>query len=382
MQPLALGVDQLLLRFADFENKKIAFVCNEASMTSTGIPSRVALLNNGFKLSKLFSPEHGIESVGEDGRYIPNGVDKLTGLPIISLYGDKLMPSAEDLADIDLVVIDLPDIGCRFYTYLWTMTYVLEACEHLNMAVLICDRPNAIIGNLAHAEGPFLDEENCSSFIGRWSIPLKHACTFGELAQYFKHEKLASLNLEIIKMQGWDRNRPDKFTFYPTSPAIQRRATAYLYPGTGLLEGINVNEGRGTQHPFEQFGTPFINSEQVLNKLSVYAIDHLEMQICSYIPQGGLYSGETCYGLQFRIKDETLFQAVAFGIIVLQVLLELYPNQIKERLYDTIANPSGKAHLDKLLGIENALEKLKDKSFKLEDIHQQWADKMHQHLLY
>ena len=136
--------------------------------------SRVALLKNQFKLVKIFSPEHGISVKGDDGVKQQNVTDTITDLPVVSLYGEKLMPSEEDMQDVDMVLFDIPDIGCRFYTYLWTMTYVMESCAAYNKPFMILDRPNPIGALLEKAEGPMLDEANCSSFIGRWNIPLKH----------------------------------------------------------------------------------------------------------------------------------------------------------------------------------------------------------------
>ena len=246
---ILFGIDNFL-QSNSYKDRRIAFVCNKASVTTHGIQSRVALIKNGFNIVKLFSPEHGLNAAGEDGCYQADGIDSLTGLPIVSLYGDRLTPRQEDLEDIDIVLFDLPDIGCRFYTYLWTMTYIMEACAVFNIPLFIADRSNPVGGNLLKAEGPMLDESSCSSFIGRWSIPLRHSCTLGELAKYFKATKIPTLQLVIIPVSNWQREIIDADDFTPTSPAISKLSTALLYPGTGLLEGINVNEGRETEYVF------------------------------------------------------------------------------------------------------------------------------------
>ena len=177
------GIDVFLQQAPAYKNKRIGLITNNAATTNQGIMSRVALLQHGFNLVKLFSPEHGIGTNGADGVAQQNNNDSITGLPVISLYGDQLAPHANDLDDLDLIVFDIPDVGCRFYTYLWTMTYVMEACAANQKPLLILDRPNPIGNDLEHAEGPFLDEATCTSFIGRWSIPVKHCCTLGELAR-------------------------------------------------------------------------------------------------------------------------------------------------------------------------------------------------------
>jgi uncharacterized protein YbbC (DUF1343 family) len=378
---LTLGIDVFLSTRKDLKNKRIALASNIASVTENNIPTRLALIENGFNLIKLFSPEHGLNAKGADGKYIANDIDALTNKPIISLYGDKLMPSEADLADIDIVLVDLPDIGCRFYTYLWTMTYLLEACHKYQKEIIITDRPNPLNGIINNAEGPMLDE-NCASFIGRWNIPLKHACTIGELANYFVQTKFKSLNFSVVPMLNWDRNLQNQFPFYPTSPAMQNLETAIIYPGTGLLEGINVNEGRGTDIPFKVFGAPWIDRNEIFTSISQFAIPYLKIEPVTYTPNDGLYANEICNGLQFEVLDSENFKAVAFGIILIHCIIKTYPNQVAERLYDTVANPSGKAHLDKLLGLEKVFEKLKESHHLEIDLGFTWADIIKPYLLY
>lgn len=378
----ALGIDVFLSTRKNLVNKRIALASNIASVTSNGIPSRVALIENGFNVVKLFSPEHGLNAKGADGKYVANDIDELTKKPIISLYGDKLMPSKADLEDIDIVLIDLPDIGCRFYTYLWTMTYLLEACHKYQKEVIITDRPNPLNGIIAHAEGPMLDEENCASFIGRWNIPLKHACTIAELASYFKATKFKSLNLSVIPLTNWNRNLQNQFKFEPTSPAMQNLETAIIYPGTGLLEGINVNEGRGTDKPFKIFGAPWIDKNEIYQALLKFEIPHLKIEPITYTPNEGLYANEPCNGLTFEVLDSTNFKAVSFGIILLHAIIKTYPKFVKERLYDTVANPSGKAHLDKLLGIANAFKQLKAEFNLNTEVGNEWEETIKPYLFY
>ena len=291
------------------------------------------------------------------------------------------MPTEEDLKDIDIVLFDIPDVGCRFYTYLWTMTYVMEACAKYNKQLIILDRPNPIGGNLEMAEGPMLDEKTCASFIGRWSIPIRHSCTLGELANYFSNKKIKGLDLKIVPVKNWDRGRITN-DFYPTSPAIQNISTALVYPGMGLLEGINVNEGRGTDKPFMQFGAPWINAEELQMELKNKNITGIDLKPCSYIPADSLYKNETCYGLELNLTDANKFRPVAFGIDLISVLFKLYPHQVKERAYVTNVNPTGGGHLDKLLGVKNAFELLKHGKTIQTDISQTWLSEITSFLLY
>ena len=364
------------------KDMRMALVCNNASVTEAGITTRADLIANDFNLVKLFSPEHGLNAAGEDGAWQNDGIDQLTGLSITSLYGNRLAPSAADLLDIDLVLFDIPDVGCRFYTYLWTMTYVMESCAANHVPLIILDRPNPIGGNLQLAEGPMLEEATCASFIGRWRIPVRHSCTLGELAFYFAATKMTGLQLQVIPWQSWQRNNTSDIIFTPTSPAIQKQRTALLYPGMGLLEGINVNEGRGTNTPFEIFGAPWINADVLQKAFTKEQQPGIISTPISYRPMAGLYANETCHGLKITVTNEDEFRPVQMGIALIKTILQCYPAEAAERLYCTVANPSGKGHLDKLLGIVDAFTKIKTGATIQNTVADEWEETMKNYLLY
>lgn len=384
MHKLRQGIDIFLQQSADHKDQRIAFVTNDAATTSTGIQSRVALLQHGFKIVKLFSPEHGIATTGDDGVAQYNSIDAITGLPVISLYGDKMSPEKIDLDDIDLVLFDIPDVGCRFYTYLWTMTHVMEACTRLQKPLLVLDRPNPIGAEISKAEGPMLDEINCASFIGRWNIPLKHSCTLGELARYFAATRVEGIMLKVIAVEHYQRHYTvlNELDFVPTSPALQQAESVMLYPGTGLLEGVNVHEGRGTIAPFRICGAPWIDMEFLLRSWEQKNIPGIIAEATSYISQSNFYTGQFCHGLQFFITDQQALKPVAMGIALLQTLLQCYPGHCAERLYPTAANPTGKGHLDKLLGIRNSFARLKAGENIDTNIYPAWAETIGPYLLY
>jgi uncharacterized protein YbbC (DUF1343 family) len=385
MQQVIPGIDVFSQDPEVNKNSRFAIVTNNAAFTSERMLSRLALVSKGFNLIKIFSPEHGISVKGADGSYQKDSIDIKTALPIISLYGDRLMPTEEDLKDVDVVLFDIPDVGCRFYTYLWTMTYVMEACAKYNKQLIILDRPNPIGGNLEMAEGPMLDERNCSSFIGRWSIPIRHSCTLGELANYFSNKKVKGLDLKIITTKNWQRNQiagTDGFDFYPTSPAIKNIETAFVYPGMGLLEGVNVNEGRATDSPFMQFGAPWINSEAVKEELRKKNCAGVDVKTCSYLPTDNLYKNEKCYGLELNVTNANKFRPVVFGIHIITTLFKLYSFLVTERIYVTNVNPSGKGHLDKLLGIKNSFDRFEQGEIIQTDVSQAWITEITPHLLY
>ncbi|MBS1621205.1 MAG: DUF1343 domain-containing protein [Bacteroidetes bacterium] len=359
---LLFGIDSILHQKTENKNTRYGLVTNNAATTSDRTPTRIALLKAGFHIVKLFSPEHGLTAKGEDGVYQNNSVDPLTLLPVISLYGEKSGPDETDLADIDAILFDIPDSGCRFYTYLWTMTFVMEACAGCKKKFILLDRPNPISGNLDLAEGPMLDEKNCSSFIGRWSIPIRHCCTLGELAYYFSQTRINKLDLEIIRIQNWNRNEISKKTstaFIPPSPAITDIETALLYPGMGLLEGINVNEGRGTDTPFKIVGAPWIKKSELQEEFLSLKIKGIRSQAHSYIPVSGQYVNENCNGIRFSITDASQFRPVHTGLQLIHLLISLYPDYCTNRFYKTNVNPSGENHLDKLSGVAQSLEKIK-----------------------
>ena len=204
----------------------------------------------------------------------------------------------------------------------------------------------------------------------------------GELAQYFAATKIKNLALKIIPVQHWDRQSSDGFVFTPTSPAIQQQSTALLYPGMGLLEGINVNEGRGTNQPFHCCGAPWINSTELKAAFTEKHCPGFSAIAISYTPDSGLYAGEICHGLQFFVTDESIFKPVQTGIALLQTICSLYPAAVKERLYTTVANPTGTAHLDKLLGIPHAFEKIMQQQTIDTGIAAEWQNSIQPYLLY
>ena len=422
------GMDMLLAKPPDWRSARIALVTNQAAVTARFRPSRLALQEAGFRLVKLFSPEHGLSAMGPDGHRMADGRDELTGLPVISLYGGaprgqwpkmppapyrltsglrqvgpwpplaaaghgmhgtRLAPREEDLADVDLVLFDIPDIGSRFYTYLWTMTHVLEACARFGRRLVIADRPNPLSGRLELAEGPMLDEEGCGSFIGRWSLPVRHCCTMGELAGYFNITRGIGCELEVVPCSGWEREAffPAERSFVPLSPAIPGFESALLYPGLCLFEATNLSEGRGTATPFRVVGAPWMRAGEVVREFERRAggagrparhrggsgstsgggvAEGLASSIepgpgtCAiaraveFVPAEGKYAGRTCAGVMLHVTEVSTFRPVETGCLLLAVIRELHPQEFEWAPYPTLVNPRGVGHLDLLLGVRGA----------------------------
>ncbi|HEX5025155.1 MAG TPA: DUF1343 domain-containing protein [Agriterribacter sp.] len=347
------GVDHFIASRLFKKELRYALVSNHASFSAAGIPVAVALLRAGVPLVTLFSPEHGIGAQAEDGQRQNNSTDNLTQLPVVSLYGPHFAPTEKDLEDIDVTLFDLPNIGCRFYTYLWTLSYIMEACGKYRKKLIVLDRPNLLGVDMSMSEGPLLDEQHCSSFVGRWAIPLRYTLTYGEMALYWNDQKKLQVALEVIKAGDAIFNNTDdeKHSFFiPASPSMPTLQSAMLYPGTGLLEGINVNEGRGSSAPFQLLGAPWINGMDLHAYVNSLAIPGLACIPYSYMPMWGKYEKKLCHGLYMQVTDAAAFRPVSTGILLLSVLYDLYPQQLEAAPYPTFANPSGAQHLEKLAG--------------------------------
>ena len=353
---ISFGIDEIIHQNPSWKTKRIGLVTSNAATTNNGALSRTALLQAGFNIVLLFSPEHGITATAPDGEAQQNSIDPITGLSVVSLYGPRCMPTTQDLENIEIVLFDIPDIGARFYTYLWTLTYVLEACALNKKECIVLDRPNPVSGNFDAAEGPFL-EDTTSSFIGRWNIPIKHSCTLGELALYFNGTKKLSANLTVIPVKNWDR---DSFVsawgtdFVPTSPAIQNPNSMLLYPGLCLLEATNISEGRGSQYSFESAAAPWMQTNEITSFINQSFGDEIKASGISFTPTSGKYANTLCKGIHFEVIDPAYYKPVFFGLLLLHIIRAKHPQHFLWEPYKTAVNPNGENHLDKLLGINNA----------------------------
>ena len=353
---ISFGIDEIIHQNPSWKTKRIGLVTSNAATTNNGALSRTALLQAGFTIVCLFSPEHGITATAPDGEAQQNSMDPITGLPVVSLYGPRCMPTTQDLENIEIVLFDIPDIGARFYTYLWTLTYVLEACANNQKECIVLDRPNPVSGNFDAAEGPFL-EGTTSSFIGRWNIPIKHSSTLGELALYFNGTKKMGANLIVIPVKNWDR---DSFVsawgtdFVPTSPAIQNPNSMLLYPGLCLLEATNISEGRGSQYSFETAAAPWMQTNEITSFINQSFGDEIKASGISFTPTSGKYANTLCKGIHFEVIDPAYYKPVFFGLLLLHIIRAKHPQHFLWEPYKTAVNPSGENHLDKLLGINNA----------------------------
>ena len=253
-QKLVLGAERIDKILKTIDNKNIAIVGNQTSVVNQ-VHLVDTLISLNQKIISVFSPEHGFRGVEDAGAKVDNEVDKKTGLPIISLYGKNKKPTSEQLIGIDIIIFDIQDVGARFYTYISTLHYILEACSEKNIKVVILDRPNP---NGHYVDGPIL-EEKYKSFVGMHQIPIVHGMTIGEYATMIVGEKWIenNCNLEIIEMINYNRNNNYELPIKP-SPNLPNSKSINLYPSLCLFEGTNVSVGRGTDKPFQHFGSPFL----------------------------------------------------------------------------------------------------------------------------
>jgi uncharacterized protein YbbC (DUF1343 family) len=334
------------------KNLRYGIVTNDAATLLDGTLDRKVLLDEGFNLQTIFSPEHGIKRDGADGQFIKDDVDPMTGLPIISLYGKKYGPDGDDLQALDAVIFDVPDIGCRCYTYLWTLTYVMEACAKHKKPLIVLDRPNPLGDGV---DGPWLDEATCTSFIGRWSLPMVHGKSLGALARYFNETKAIGCELQVI-----DYILDGPFIseyFYPTSPAIQHLSTARIYPGTVLFEGLNIDEGRGTGLDFRIFGAPWMDSFKVMEYYKSNDGQY-DLEQYNYVSKNGQYISENCRGVRILNDKHPDDRPFSEGCKLIRAIYHSHTQQLKLANYMTNANPKGERHLDLLVGLPRAFEKI------------------------
>lgn len=322
------------------EGKNIGVICNHTSLLSDGTHLVDKLLEkDNVNVKAIFTPEHGFKGTAEAGELIDNNKNLYKEVPIVSLYGVDRKPGKETLKDIDLLIFDIQDVGARFYTYISTLYYVLEAAGENRISIIVLDRPNPIGGK--YVDGPVL-ENKFKSFVGIAPIPITHGLTVGELAKYFVGEKLISswknISLTVINCKNWKREIPNEFNskWNSPSPNINSLETALIYPGTCLLEGTNISEGRGTHFPFIQFGAPFINSQQVIEKLNLLKVDGAEFQPVSFTPENieamatnPKFENTVCNGIKVNIIDSNKFESVKFGVKLLHVLVRLYGDKLK-----------------------------------------------------
>ncbi|MEO8480664.1 MAG: serine hydrolase [Acidobacteriota bacterium] len=325
---VSTGVDVLRAQqFAPLKDLRVGLLTNHTGRARDGAATIDLLATApGVKLIALFSPEHGIRGILDAA--VPSTVDERTQLPIYSLYGATERPTPAMLDGLDAIVIDLQDVGTRFYTYMTTMAYVMEAAAPRRIKVFVLDRPNPIGGT--QVEGPALDT-SARSFNGYiTSMPIRHGLTLGELATLFNGELRLGADLTVVKMQGWRREAwfdETGLTWVNPSPNLRRLYEAELYPGLGAFERTNISVGRGTDAPFEHIGAPWIDGGRLAADLNARAIPGVRFYPESFTPASSIFANELCQGVFIVITDRRALRPVRVGVEMASALRRLFPDQ-------------------------------------------------------
>jgi len=371
-----LGLENLILDPPEYiKTKRLGLLCNPASVDNRFTHASL-LIHNNFpgQLKALFSPQHGFYAEKQDNMIESDHImEPLLNVPIFSLYAKKRIPTLQMFADIDILLIDIQDVGTRVYTFIYTVSYCLEIAAKLNKKVVILDRPNPIGGN--QIEGNILSKD-FTSFVGRYPIPMRHGMTIGEISQFFNREFSIGCDLKIITMSGWKRKMYWKDTgiaWISPSPNLPTPQSCMVYPGQVIWEGTNISEGRGTALPFEQFGAPFLDIEKIKHEADKL-IPGAVLRPVNFEPTSGKWQNNICKGFQIHITDREKFLPYISSLILLQLIVKYHKNnfQLKSPPYEYEYK---KMPLDLILGSKTIRKKI----MNLENLillSEQWKDEL------
>ena len=324
-----LGLEKLLKESS--LRGRVGLICNQASVDH-GYQHAADLLHShpGIDLRALFGPQHGIRGDVQDNMIeTGHSIDRKTGLPVHSLYSETREPSDAMLEDVDVLVFDMQDVGCRIYTFVYTLANCMRVAQRLGKRVIVCDRPNPIDGT--HVAGNIL-EPAYASFVGQFPLPTRHGMTVGELAQMFNDHFKINCDLEVIPMDGWKREFWHDDTDAPwvlPSPNMPTLDSATVFPGTVHFEGTQVSEGRGTTRPFELIGAPYIDPDAYAERLNDLGFDGVLFRSCVFQPTFQKHAGVSCGGVQIHVLDRDSFEPWSAGIAMVKLIHDMYRDEFR-----------------------------------------------------
>lgn len=355
---MRVGLDVLLsdpARISALKGTRVGLLAHPASVTRELVHALDGLLEAGVRPRLLYGPEHGYAGGAQDMAHVADDRDPRTGARVVSLYGEsfeRLSPRRDELADVDVLVVDLQDVGARYYTFVWTALLALRACASAGVRLLLLDRPNPIDGTTV--EGRPHTELRLRSFVGLEPVPIRHGKTYGELvAERARIEGLADA-LEVVPIEGWDRtgyadawDRP----FVLPSPNMPTLDTAIVYPGGCLIEATNLSEGRGTTRPFELVGAPWIDGHRLAADLHATGLPGFRARPTSFLPTFQKHAGRACGGVQVHVVDRAAFRPVATYLALLALSRAQDPSRfgLRTEPYEYV-DPSEAEALDMLCG--------------------------------
>ena len=338
------GLDRLLRGDVDelVKGRRLGLIANPTSVDASLGHAADRLLERGA-LGLLLAPEHGIRGDAQDMISVGSGRDSKTGLPVHSLYGstlESLIPPRQVLAEVDTLVYDIQDVGCRYYTFPWTALLCLRAASRAGVMLVVLDRPNPLGGTAVEGAGI---QEGFTSFVGLHSVPARHGLTVGELLRLVAAREGLANHLSVVPMQGWTRTMDYEQTGLPwvlPSPNMPTVATAFVYPGLCLLEGTELSEGRGTTCPFEIFGAPYIDGDRLAATLAEDDLPGVRLRPLGFRPTFHKFAGEACGGLQLHVTDRARFRPLLTGVAILRAVRRLYPREFRwrERPYEFVSD--------------------------------------------
>lgn len=331
-EPVRPGIDVLLSdSFALVRHQRLGLLANKASVDATGVPDVDRLRAGGLELVALYSPEHGYWGEADPGAAVPHETDGATGLPIYSLYLQNTASIAASLAGVDILLVDLQDVGARYYTYFSTTVAVMRAAARSGKRVVILDRPNPI-GDLV--QGNVLDTA-FTSFVGILPIPMRHGMTLGELARLGNTELGIGADLAVVPVAGWqpamDLDQAG-LPFEPPSPNLRSLEALFHYPGLCLLEGTNLSVGRGTSHPFEQLGAPWLDTTKVLARLRAAGLPGVGFSGVRFKPKrpgDEKYPDTQLHGIRLKVTDRAAYDPTTTAVTIMAVIRDVHPTRLK-----------------------------------------------------
>ena len=350
------------------QNKRVGLVTHAAAVLPDFTNSVDALLAKGVPLTALFGPEHGFDGAGADAMPMDDTVDARTGLPVFSLYGHSKEPTPEALDLVDILVFDMQDIGARFYTFISTLAHVMRAAARKGLEMIVLDRPNPING--AQIEGPLVDD-GLYSFISEIPVPIRHGLTVGELARWIATIEKLDIQLSVIPMRGWSRGlwwNETGLPWIPLSPGMPNFSTTIVYPGTCLMEGTNLSEGRGTALPFEILGAPWLEGYTLAKSLNQLDLPGVCFRPHAFIPTFGKHQDVKCGGIQVHVTDRQALRPVEMGLHILAACRAQNPEQFELLSTSWEGAPP---HLDLLMGTAKVREGL-EKNVPVAEIVESW----------
>ncbi|TAH49027.1 MAG: DUF1343 domain-containing protein [Chloroflexota bacterium] len=312
---IELGLQSFLRTHQDMlKGRRVGLVTHAAAITPDFRSNVDLFLEHRISVTALFAPEHGFDGAGADATPMPDENDSRRNLPIYSLYGEFKEPNSSALNQVDVLVFEMQDVGARFYTFISTLEYVLRAAADANKELIVLDRPNPLNGT--QMEGPLVDD-GLESFISQLRVPIRHALTTGEIARLIVHTFQLDVSLTVVPMRGWQRAMwfdETGLPWIPLSPAMPHFSTALTYPGTCLLEGTNVSEGRGTALPFEIIGAPWLDGYALAQSLNRLDLPGVVFRAHAFVPSDSKHRGLKCGGVQVHITNRNEFRPVYTGL--------------------------------------------------------------------